>query len=235
MRLPPELGLPKDVVARLDRCMYGTFDAGSIWEACFTDALVSTGVVQGVASPSVFRHDQWGVQVVVHGDDLTALGHDAGLDKYGAAMASASEIKLKGRLGVEPQDLKEVRVLNRVVRIVGSGLLYEPDPRHVELLIKAMGLEDGKHRVTPGQKPKYEDVQDSTREDPPGPDTSYADLVAAVKFHRSQNAQVSCGATTFVEDAPGHYVPDTCSGDRPYVLQGRNACGRGPLFIHRVV
>ena len=68
-------------------------------------------------------------------------------------------VKLKGRLGPEPHDLKEVRVLNRVVRMADTGLLYEPDPRHVELLIRALGLEVANYRVTPGSKPQYQDVK----------------------------------------------------------------------------
>ena len=32
MSLPPELGLPKHFVAKQTRCVYGTRDAGMIWE-----------------------------------------------------------------------------------------------------------------------------------------------------------------------------------------------------------
>ena len=62
--------MPKDVVARLDRCMYGTRDAGAIWEQCYADALVAMGFEQGKASPCCFAHPKWNVQVVVHGDVL---------------------------------------------------------------------------------------------------------------------------------------------------------------------
>ena len=50
-------------------------------------------------------------------------------------------------------DMKEMRVLNRIVRITPDGLLYEADPRHAEMLIKAFKLEDSKPVVTPGVKP----------------------------------------------------------------------------------
>ena len=39
MSLPPELGLPKHFVAKQTRCVYGTRDAGMIWEQCYRDAL----------------------------------------------------------------------------------------------------------------------------------------------------------------------------------------------------
>ena len=51
IRPPPELGLPKDTVCRLKRSMYGTRDAGSIWEDVYTDTLLSMGFQQGKASP----------------------------------------------------------------------------------------------------------------------------------------------------------------------------------------
>ena len=49
VKLPPELGLPKDVVGKLERCMYGTRDAGAIWESCYVDCLVNmqyTGLIR---------------------------------------------------------------------------------------------------------------------------------------------------------------------------------------------
>ena len=69
-------------------------------------------------------------------------------------MSKSFEVKLKGRLGTEAQDLKEMRVLNRLIRVVPEGLLYEPDPRHVEMLAEHFNFEIGKtsSNVTPGQK-----------------------------------------------------------------------------------
>ena len=68
-------------------------------------------------------------------------------------MTATFECKLKGRLGTGDNDMKEMRVLNRIVRITPDGLLYEADPRHAEMLIKAFKLEDSKPVVTPGVKP----------------------------------------------------------------------------------
>ena len=59
----------------------------------------------------------------------------------------------------ESHDMKEMRVLNRIVRVVDAGLLYAPDPRHVELLAKGVNL-DMKHstsRVAPGNKPTFQE------------------------------------------------------------------------------
>ena len=144
VRLPPELNMGKDVVGKLVRCMYGTRDAGAIWENCYSSCLVNMGFIQGVSSPCCFVHPQWHVMVVVHGDDFTAVGSPEALDQYEVGMQKSFDCKLKGRLGTDPGDCKEMRVLNRIVRINDKGLLYEADPRHAEIIIKAFHLEHGK-------------------------------------------------------------------------------------------
>ena len=181
VRLPPELGLPKDTVAKLERCMYGTRDAGAIWESCYTDCLVNMGFEQGSGSPCCFWHPKWQISVVVHGDDFTALGTDEALDKYEAGLCKSFECKMRGRLGSEPKDLKEIRMLNRIVRITPTGLLYEADPRHAELLAKSMGLDNCKQVSTPGTKKGFtDDVMDL-----PVSDDDF-DLVNSVDVRMSQ-------------------------------------------------
>ena len=43
MRLPKEMGMPSNTVARQVRCVYGTRDAGKLWEDCYTQVLESIG------------------------------------------------------------------------------------------------------------------------------------------------------------------------------------------------
>ena len=157
VRLPTELGLPKNVLGKLVKCMYGTRDAGAIWEQCYVDCLIGLGFKQGVASPCCFEHKEWGVSVVVHGDDFTALGTDESLNLYEAGLQRSFDCKIRGRLGTDATDMKEIRILNRIVRIVEKGLVYEADPRHVELLVKALGMQDCKPVATPGIKKAFED------------------------------------------------------------------------------
>ena len=142
--LPPELGLDKSVVGFLVRCAYGTRDAGSIWEETYADALVAIGFIRGSASPCCFRNEEHDVSIVVHGDDFTALGESADLDWYEKALAEFFELKLRARVGPEEKDDKEVRILNRVLRLQDIGLLYEADPRHAEILTKSLGIEASK-------------------------------------------------------------------------------------------
>ena len=96
--------------------------------------------------------------MVVHGDDFTALGTPGGVNKYKKGMADSFECNFKGRLGHGPDDVKETRVLNRIVRITDSGLLYEADPRHAEMLARAPSLETCKAMVTPGVNLPFDDA-----------------------------------------------------------------------------
>ena len=80
------------------------------------------GFIQGRASPCCFWHPVWKIRVVVHGDDLTALGTPSMLDLYEAALQKSFEVKIRGRLGEHESDMKEIRVLNRILRITEGGL-----------------------------------------------------------------------------------------------------------------
>ena len=183
VRLPPELGLPRTMLGKLKRCLYGTRDAGHIWESVYGEALVSMGFKQGKASPCCFEHEDWGISLVVHGDDFTALGCDSSLDKWEKAMADKFEIKLKGRIGHEDHDLKEMRLLNRIIRVVPEGLTYEADPRHVELLVRSLGLEDCRKVSTPGVKPQLEVELE-------GADDTIDNVIASLCPTRSRSACV---------------------------------------------
>ena len=59
MSLPPELGRPKHLVATQASCVYGTCDAGMIWEQCYRDASENIGFINGVPNPCLFiiRHE----------------------------------------------------------------------------------------------------------------------------------------------------------------------------------
>ena len=55
---PKELGMPKGTVAHLRRCVYGTRDAGMIWEECYATALVSMGVQAKHSQPLLLLSSQ---------------------------------------------------------------------------------------------------------------------------------------------------------------------------------
>ena len=150
--LPKELGVPSSYVAYLERCVYGTRDAGAIWEACYADALLEMGFVRGMASPCCFPHPSRNLCVVVHGDDFTCLGPRLDILWYEDSLAERFEIKRRGQISKSEGCVQEIRILNRILRLTADGLRYEGDPRHSELLVKALGLTDASSVLTPGQK-----------------------------------------------------------------------------------
>ena len=90
------------------------------------------------------------MSLVVHGDDFTCLGTRADLEWYEGQMAEAFEIKVRGHLGESEGCEREIRVLNRILRLDEHGLYYEADPRHAELIVRALDIQAG--QATPGAK-----------------------------------------------------------------------------------
>ena len=43
-------------------------------------------------------------------------------------------------MGPGKEDEKSIRILNRIVEWSESGIIYEADQRHAEIIIKQMGL-----------------------------------------------------------------------------------------------
>ena len=185
VRPPKEMGSGANVVAKLDRCMYGTRDAAHIWENCYSDALVNMGFVAGAASPCCFHHPAWDVSIVVHGDDFTALGTKADLDRYERELAKVFDLKVRGRIGEGPDDDKEIRILNRIVRVLPGGLSYEADPRHAEMLARSLGITEAKPVLTPGVKQSHETAGEQDKEVVDDAEELVAGLVPASKRHKS--------------------------------------------------
>ena len=76
----------------------------------------------------------------MHGDDFTCTGLDRDLDWIQDQMESHFLCKVNGRLGGDAADLREVRLLNRVIRWGPQGISYEADPRHTEQLVRDLEL-----------------------------------------------------------------------------------------------
>jgi hypothetical protein len=136
-QLPPEEAA-EGWCARLVRCLYGTRDAPKRWEAFLAEQLVALGFAKGIASPCCFYHAQLHVRCIVHGDDFVLSGSATALDTVKAGMHARFLLKELGRLGGGQGELKELRVLNRVIRWTPAGLKYEADPRHAEILVRGV-------------------------------------------------------------------------------------------------
>ena len=138
VQLPPEVARP-GFCARLRRCLYGTRDAPKRWEAFLADQLRKLGFVQGRASPCCFVHSSRDLRCVVHGDDFVFAGPAGELNWVRAMMAECFLTKVVGRLRGGAGEVRELRILNRVVRWAADGLRYEADPRHAEIVVRGLG------------------------------------------------------------------------------------------------
>ena len=140
--------------------MYGTQAAADGWQQEYSGSLIDMGFVQGVACPCVFWHKAKSLVCSVHGDDFTTAGAKGDLDWFEQQLESRYELRKGGRIGPGPDDDREGRVLNRMVRWTNDGLEYEADPRQVERLIESQGLDDTcKSVVTPGLKATKEQLE----------------------------------------------------------------------------
>lgn len=89
----------------------------------------------------------------VHGNDFTTVGSKADLDWFRQQLESKHELKESSRLRPGKDDVKEGRILNRIVRRTAEGITYEADPRQHEKFIAALGLEGARSVGTPIVKP----------------------------------------------------------------------------------
>ncbi len=136
-QLPPEVAEP-GWCARLIRCLYGTRDAPKRWEAFLAEQLVAIGFMRGRASPCCYYNAALDVRCIVHGDDFVLTGRAHALDAVKASMHERFLLKELGRLGGGAGELRELRVLNRVIRWTPAGLKYEADPRHAEIIVRGV-------------------------------------------------------------------------------------------------
>ena len=59
-------------------------------------------------------------------------------------------------LGPEEGQEREIRVLNRVLRWEVAGVVYEPDQRHAEIVVRELGLESAGSVLTLGTRAEHD-------------------------------------------------------------------------------
>ena len=161
IEIPAEDRGPEDVdlVARLNLSLYGTRDAAQNWAKEYSNFLRTLGFVQGVASPCNFRHSNRELYITVHGDDFTITGPYQELQWLEEKFSGKYEIRSE-YLGPEGVCKPELRILNRVLRWTSTGIEYEPDQRHADIIIKDMGMMNAKPVTTPGVAETKEELEE---------------------------------------------------------------------------
>ena len=183
VKLPPEDATP-GMCGKLLKAMYGTRDAPALWEDDYSNKLKAKGFIQGRASPCVFVHSLYNLKLVVHGDDFTFLGDSSALAFAEACMRQLYDIKVRGVLGPDPNDDKEIRILNRILTWSADGLHYECDPRHAEIIVHDLfhDISKGPRITSPGVKNKPPEDLTEDPELQPAEATRYRRLVARANY-----------------------------------------------------
>ena len=131
--------------------MYGTRSAAAAWQERVTETLVGMGYRKGKANPCVFYHKKRNLRTLIHGDDFFSSGPRAELQWLDDKLKDSFELK-SNRISLEPGEEREMRMLNRIVRMTEFGIEYEADPRHAELVVQLLGLEGANGVTRPGEK-----------------------------------------------------------------------------------
>ena len=164
IHLPPEDMEPgeKDMVGKLNLCLYGTRDAAMHWQECVAEHLKKNGFQRSSAYPSLYHHVERDISTLIHGDDYVSVGAKQQLAWLKTELESAFEIKteLVGNNKNDPEVKQEAKILNRIIKSDGEGWTLEADPRHAELLIEELKIEKG--LATPGVEDK-DDVEDEDK------------------------------------------------------------------------
>ena len=130
--------------------MYGTRDAAQNWQSEYSQRLIDSGFTRGRASPCVFHHVARGIRILFNGDDYVSMGLPEQLKWMEEQLASKCQIKTQ-LLGPHDDNLKELNIFNRIIAwSPTNGIIYEADPRHVEIVVEQLGLKEAKPVNTPG-------------------------------------------------------------------------------------
>ena len=162
VELPTEASAQPGMCGMLKRWLYGMRGAAKGWEGEFTEKLESIGFKRGRSNPVAFCRASDETSLVVHGDDFTFLGYEEALEEMKTELAKWWEIKVRGTIGDDPQDDKEIVILNRTIRWNGDSLNLQPDPKHRTSILEAFGLKDDSKGLTiPSDRDEVTEEQDA--------------------------------------------------------------------------
>eukprot|EP00973_Karenia_brevis_P096115 12430674-Karenia_brevis.AAC.1 len=131
--------------------MYGTRKAAQNWQNCVNKTLYNMGFSSGASSPCIFWHRERDIVTMVHGDDFVSAGGKEDLKWMSERLTEQFEISTE-IIGPEERDKKQLKVLNRFITYTSEGIEYESDPRHAEIIVKELGLEECNPVCTPGMQ-----------------------------------------------------------------------------------
>ena len=185
----------KDLVGLLQMSLYGTRDAAKNWQDEVTRMMKRWGFTQGRYNPCLFYHAEWDVKTLVHGDDFVSSGAREAMNKFRAVLEARFKVKSQviGTKSQEEEKL-EARVLNRVLRVTPQGWEYEPDQRHIDMLIEGLGLQEAKAVSTPGEDEKKWEVEENRQELPAAQARAFRGHAARLNYLATDRPDIAYSA-----------------------------------------
>ena len=100
----------------------------------------------GLSSKNLFHHKEHRISGLTHGDDFVLTGPAKKLMEFERKLTSVYPIKAKIISYGWP---KSIKTLNWRLHWGRREIVYQHDPKHVDVLVKDLGLEDGNSVQTP--------------------------------------------------------------------------------------
>ena len=150
---------------------------------CLKDEI---GLVGGESSPCIFHGEKTGLKVAYHGDVVAVEGYAADIGDFTLRLGVHSELVVKVTLEPEAGDDKRASLLNMLLTWEDTILLWECDPRQIDLAIAELGLVGSKPRSTPGVKVSQEERERAVPL-PPEAVRAYRGAAARIGYSREHN------------------------------------------------
>ena len=96
----------------------------------------------------------------MHGDDFTSSGTESELRWLVQEFEKKYITKVRGIVGPDSHDLRSMTVLNRILEWKSDRITIEADPRHVDMIIKGIGLVNGKVSDVVGSEVKQSEGEE---------------------------------------------------------------------------
>ena len=146
----------EDMVGRLNLSLYGTRDAAQNWAAAYSEYLEKNGFKKGKGSLCNFYHQARDISLTVHGDDFLVVADMEQLKWLEGRLQDQYEIK-STIIGPEGGLPKQANILNRIIRWTTSGIEYEADPKHANIIMEECEIMDSRPSKVTGVPEKFHD------------------------------------------------------------------------------
>ena len=123
-----------DTVGKLEANLYGARGASANWQDEINKSMQARGVTAGRYNPCTYFHKGKRIRCLVHGVDFVCAGSSTDLEWLQEKLKGGFEIKAT-TVGTDSTagEVREARILNRIIRVTDEGWGYEADQRHAEL------------------------------------------------------------------------------------------------------